>query len=52
MEWYQADEAYTDDRLTAIDKKNIKLIKSVEESLGGPMTEHDHKVEDGWFSGA
>lgn len=31
--WYRADPKYTDARLTAIDKKNVQLIKSLEDSL-------------------
>jgi hypothetical protein len=31
--WYQADPKYTDARLTAVDKKNVQLIKSLETSL-------------------
>jgi YARHG domain-containing protein len=50
MDWYHADDSYTDERLTSIDQKNIRLIKSVEDSLGGPLTDHAHKEEDGWFA--
>ena len=50
VEWYKADAAYTDARLTALDKRNINLIRSVEDQLGGPLTDYDHKKEDGWFS--
>jgi len=50
MDWYHADDSYTEARLTAVDKKNIKLIRSVEDQLGGPLSEHEHKEEDGWFA--
>ena len=49
VEWYKADPAYTDARLTAIDQRNINVILSVENSLGGPLTDYEHKKEDGWF---
>ena len=52
MAWYRADEGYTDARLTAVDKTNIRLVRSVEDSVGGPLSEREHKEEDGWFSGA
>ena len=41
MAWYRADPDYSDDRLTAIDKKNIRIVQSVEESIGGPETDPD-----------
>jgi len=31
--WYHPDPKYTDARLTAVDKKNVQLIKSLEDSL-------------------
>lgn len=49
IDWYKADPAYTDARLTALDKRNIKLIRSVEDQLGGPLTDFEHKTEDGWL---
>jgi hypothetical protein len=52
VDWYKPDPKYTDARLTALDKRNINLILSVENSLGGPLTDWQHKKEDGWFSGA
>jgi hypothetical protein len=52
VDWYKADPKYTDDRLTAVDKRNINVILSVENSLGGPLTDYEHKKEDGWFSRA
>jgi hypothetical protein len=52
MEWYQPDAAYTDSRLTEIDQRNIKLIRSVEDSVGGPLTDLQQQASDEWFSGA
>lgn len=52
MDWYQPDDAYSDAKLTAIDRKNIRLIQSVEKANGGPLTDYEHKVEEGWFFAA
>lgn len=52
MEWYEPDPKYTTKKLTALDWRNIKLIRSVEDEVGGPMTDREHQEEDGWFSGA
>ncbi|MCY1006758.1 YARHG domain-containing protein [Nannocystis pusilla] len=52
MEWYTPDEAYTDAKLTPIDRKNIRLLQSVEKASGGPLTDYEHKVEEGWFFAA
>lgn len=52
LSWYKSDPAYTDARLTALDKRNINLILSVENQLGGPLTDYQHKKEDGWFAAA
>lgn len=48
LEWYEPDPAYTDTRLTAVDRRNIKLILDLERKLGGPMTESElGKLLDG-----
>jgi hypothetical protein len=52
VDWYKPDRAYTDARLTALDKRNINIVRSVENSLGGPLTDYEHKKEDGWFARA
>lgn len=52
LTWYKADTAYTDARLTPLDKRNINVIRSVEDQLGGPLTDYEHKKEDGWFAAA
>jgi hypothetical protein len=52
VDWYKADPKYTDVRLTDLDKRNINVILSVENELGGPLTDWEHKKEDGWFSNA
>ncbi len=48
-DWYQVDEKYTDKRLTKVDLTNIKLIRSVEESLGGPETEPTDEPPDAFM---
>ena len=50
--WYKEDPKFTTARLTRIDWRNTKLIKSVEATLGGPMTDWEHMDAEGWFSGA
>lgn len=50
--WYEPREDYSDKLLTAVDRKNIRIIKSLEEELGGPITDWGHMAEEGWFYGA
>jgi hypothetical protein len=51
--WYQKDEGYSDKKLSAVDWKNIKLISSVEDTLGGPLSDGEHFGRTyGWFGGA
>ncbi|MCS6912472.1 MAG: YARHG domain-containing protein [Myxococcales bacterium] len=52
MEWYRPVADYTDKRLTDIDRRNIKLIRSVEDELGGPLSDREHREEDGWMFAA
>ncbi len=49
--WYRVDAKYTDQRLTKVDLTNIKLIRSVEDSLGGPETEpgSENEPPDGFM---
>ena len=46
MEWYTQDPAFTEKSLTKIDTTNIRLIKSVEETMGGPLTEDEQRAEE------
>lgn len=46
MVWYQRDPAFTEKRLSKTDVTNIRLIKSVEDTLGGPMTEDEQRAEE------
>lgn len=50
--WYQPNEAFTEAMLTEVDKRNIKLVQSMEDRLGGPMKEWEAQREEGWFDGA
>jgi hypothetical protein len=45
MDWYKRDPAFAEKNLTKIDVTNIRLIKSVEDTLGGPMTEDEQRAE-------
>jgi hypothetical protein len=46
MEWYKPDPSFNDNKLSKIDTTNIRLIKSVEDSVGGPMTEDEQRAEE------
>lgn len=48
-EWYEPDPSYTDARLSDIDRRNIKLLRSLEDEIGGPLSDADERE---WFSGA
>jgi len=37
--WYHPDAAYTDSRLTAVDRHNTQVILQVEKSRGGPLVD-------------
>jgi hypothetical protein len=47
--WYRPDDNYHDGRLNEVDHKNIRLVKSMEDSLGGPLHENPDYGKDGWF---
>jgi hypothetical protein len=51
-EWYEPKYGFVDDRLTKIDHKNIAMIRSVEDTLGGPLHENPDYGKDGWFFAA
>ncbi len=42
LEWYVADPTYTGARLAAVDRRNINLIRGLEDRLGGPLKEGAH----------
>ena len=45
MSWYHEDTSYTDARLTDNDKRNIALIRSVEDEFGGPLKDEDWLID-------
>ncbi len=45
MDWYKARADYNDKLLSANDVRNIGLIKTVENELGGPLTDEDWLTE-------
>jgi len=47
--WYKPNDNFHDGMLTAIDSKNVRIIRSVEDSLGGPEHENPNYGKDGWF---
>lgn len=48
MSWYSPNERFEPTMLTATDRKNIRIVKSLEHSLGGPIKDNDHP-EDDWM---
>lgn len=52
FEWYTEDPAFSESRLSELDRRNVKLIQSVEDSIGGAMTEHEQQTAESWFDGA
>ncbi|MFO0549576.1 MAG: YARHG domain-containing protein [Polyangiaceae bacterium] len=47
--WYKPRADYSDSLLNEVDNKNIAIIRSVEDSLGGPEHENPDYGKDGWF---
>ena len=47
--WYKPRADYNDGMLSEIDTKNIAIVRSVEQSLGGPEHENPNYGKDGWF---
>lgn len=50
--WYEEDPKFTSAALTPRDWRNIKMIKSVENTLGGPLKDSKHMQEAEWFIAA
>jgi WD40 repeat protein len=46
LDWYKADPAYSDARLTAVDRRNVKLIQSAEIAAGGPLNDREQRQEE------
>jgi len=45
MRWYKENVAYSDKLLTDTDRRNVRLIRSVEEELGGALRDEDWLIE-------
>lgn len=45
MSWYKINPSYSDSLLSATDKRNIALVKSVENEFGGPLKDEDFLIE-------
>jgi hypothetical protein len=57
MAWYAPNPSYADSRLTDVDNKNIAIVLSVENMLGGPLSEQEEEsgrplpnTPDGFFA--
>jgi len=50
--WYEPRDDYDGKLLTSVDRKNIRMIKSLEEELGGPISDWGHMMDEGWLYGA
>jgi hypothetical protein len=46
MPWYTPDPKYSDKLLTKTDKRNIELIRQVEEEFGGALLDKDFQIEN------
>jgi hypothetical protein len=44
LSWYKPDPAFSEALLTPTDKRNIALIRSVENEFGGPLNDEDWRV--------
>jgi hypothetical protein len=51
-DWYKANSNFSNKLLSAVDQRNLKLIRSVEDQQGGPLTDKAHAEAIGWMSGA
>jgi hypothetical protein len=47
--WYRPNESFHEGMLSGVDHKNIRIISSIEDSLGGPQHENPDYGKDGWF---
>lgn len=45
MKWYAENPAYTDKLLSQTDVRNVRLIRSVEDELGGALRDEDWLIE-------
>jgi len=45
LDWYAVDPSYTEAKLTPTDRRNVALVKSVEDEFGGPLSDEDWLTE-------
>jgi hypothetical protein len=45
MDWYKPREDYSDKLLSQVDQRNITAIRTIENELGGPLTDEDWLTE-------
>jgi hypothetical protein len=45
MSWYHPEPKYTDEWLTAVDRKNIVIVQSAENERGGAWNENDENLD-------
>lgn len=46
MDWYDPVENFNESMLRPVDRKNIRIVRSLEHSLGGPIRDADHPDAD------
>lgn len=46
MNWYDPKESFKESMLKNVDRKNIRIVRSLEHSLGGPIRDKDHPEAD------
>ncbi len=51
-DWYKERPDFHAKQLTAVDQRNLKLIRSLEDVHGGPLSDSAHADAIGWFGGA
>ncbi len=51
-DWYKSRADFHAKDLSAVDQRNLKLVRSVEDSHGGPLSDAAHGDAIGWLGGA
>lgn len=46
MDWYDPRDDFEESMLRPVDRTNIRIVRSLEHSLGGPIRDEDHPMED------
>jgi len=52
MAWYVPDAKYTDDKLSELDWKNVRIVESVEAQIGTTDRKNELRERDEWMGGA